>query len=131
SPIRFFFRGWIARSYSARPPASSALTRRTASISSRSVPTRTLMRAGNTRISNPHEHVVVFFESSPPFARWQRGQTTTPNTGSHHEHEAREARAVMVHRDAQLLDLVVDLAELHPAELRHLPIFHSSTSRRA
>src|SRR5438034_5456030 len=111
----------MARSHTASPPASSALTRRTASISSRSVPTRTAIREGSTRISNPHEQLVVFFDNSTPFARWQRGQTTTPNIASHHEHEGREARAVVVHGDAELLDLVLDLLELDSAELRHLP----------
>src|SRR6059036_2412758 len=121
SEIRDFFRGRIARSYSESPPASSALTRRTASMSSRSVPTRSRTLAGTTRIANPHEQVVVFFERSTPFARWQRGQTTTPNITSHHEHEACEAGAVVVHGDAELLDLVLDLPELDPPELRHLP----------
>src|SRR5881296_649831 len=121
SAILVFLRGWTARSYSESPPARSALTRRTASISSRSVPTRSRILAGTMRMANPHEQVVVFFERSTPFARWQRGQTTTPNITSHHEHEAREAGAVVVHGDAELLDLVLDLSELDPPELRHLP----------
>src|SRR3989454_4691005 len=54
----------------------------------------------------------------PAVAAWADDHAEHP---SHHEHEAREACAVVVHGDTELLDLVLDLPELHPAELRHLP----------
>src|SRR5207244_751088 len=42
-------------------------------------------------------------------------------TCSGKKHERRQACAVVVHRDAQVLDSVVDSTELDPAQLRHLP----------
>src|SRR2546428_11641205 len=42
------------------------------------VSARARTRAGTTRISKPHEQVVVFCFRFTPFARLHRGQTTTP-----------------------------------------------------
>src|SRR3989454_1093027 len=55
------------------------------------------------------------------FRAVHRGQTTTPYICSDEKHERRKACAVVVHRDAQVLNPVVDPTELDPAELRHLP----------
>src|SRR3989441_11350970 len=103
------------------PPTISALTRPTSATSSRAVSARARTRAGTTRISNPHEQVVVFCFRFTPFARLHRGQTTTPYICSDEKHERRKACAVVVHRDAQVLNPVIDPTELDPAELRHLP----------